>query len=57
MSEGAASLKGTSESVRISSEVKKRLQEYSRECKQPLRRILDQAISDYVQERLPKEEH
>jgi predicted transcriptional regulator len=57
MSEGTASLKETSESVRISSEVKKRLQKYSLQHKQPLRRILDQAISDYVRRRLSKEKH
>jgi len=55
MSEAVASSKGASESVRISSEVKKRLQEYSRQHNQPLRRTLDQAICIYVEERLPKE--
>lgn len=48
--------KGTSESVRISNEVKKRLQEYCRQHKQPIRRVLDKAICDYVQNRNLKEE-
>jgi predicted transcriptional regulator len=55
MNEAGASLKGVSESVRISSAVKKKLQEYSRQRKQPLRRIIDKAIYTYVQDRLEKE--
>lgn len=56
MSEAASSSKETSESVRISSEVKQRLQEYCRQHKQPIRRVLDKAICDYVQNRQLKEE-
>jgi|GEM_PF-6609915 len=56
MSEAASSSKETSESVRISSEVKQRLQEYCRQQKQPIRRVLDKAICDYVQNRQLKEE-
>ncbi|HNX52653.1 MAG TPA: hypothetical protein PLD51_08255 [Pontiellaceae bacterium] len=56
MSEAASSSKETSESVRISSEVKQRLQEYCRQHKQPIRRVLDKAICDYVQDRQLKEE-
>ena len=55
MSEADASLKGDSESVRISSEVKKRLQKYSRQHNQPLRRTLDQAIGVYISKQLSKE--
>jgi predicted transcriptional regulator len=55
MSGADANLKGASESVRISREVKKRLQDYSRQHNQPLRRILDQAIFIYVQKRRSKE--
>lgn len=51
MSKADASLEGSSESVRIAKEVKKRLQEYSRQRKQPLRRMLDRAVCVYVQER------
>ena len=51
MSEADTSLKGVSESVRISSKVKKRLQEYSRQRNQPLRQILDRAICVYVRRR------
>ncbi len=56
MSEAVISPKETSESVRISSEVKRRLQEYCRQQKQPIRRVLDKAICDYVQSRHLKEE-
>jgi predicted transcriptional regulator len=55
MSKAAASSKGASESIRISSEVKQRLQEYCRQRNQPLRRMLDRAIYAYVQERLNEE--
>lgn len=50
MSEFGARLKA-SESVRISSRVKKRLQEYSRLRNQPLRQILDKAICFYMRRR------
>lgn len=55
MSKATGSSKDSSESVRISSEVKQRLQEYCRQRNQPLRRILDRAIYTYVQERLKEE--
>lgn len=54
MSEADASLKGASESVRISSRVKKRLQEHCRRNSRPLRQVLDKAIDDYVHRRLTK---
>ena len=55
MSEAVIIPKETSESVRISSGVKRRLQEYCRQHKQPIRRVLDKAICDYVQNRHLKE--
>lgn len=55
MSEADASSGNASESVQISSEVKKRLQEYSRQHNQPLCRTLDKVIRVYVQMRLSKE--
>ncbi|MEI7851781.1 MAG: hypothetical protein WCH86_08105 [Kiritimatiellales bacterium] len=55
MSEADASSGNASESVQISSEVKKRLQEYSRQHNQPLGRTLDKVIRVYVQRRLSKE--
>jgi len=55
MSGAKASLKGVSESVRISSDVKKRLQKYSRQHKQPLRRTLDQAVNVYMKKQQAKE--
>jgi predicted transcriptional regulator len=57
MSKADASLKSGSESVRISREVKKRLQKYSRRYNQPLRRVLDKAIRIYVREQTGKELH
>ena len=55
MSEAPGNSKKASESVRISSEAKQRLQEYCRQRNQPLRRILDKAVYTYVQERLSRE--
>jgi hypothetical protein len=55
MNKAAAGSKEVSESVRISSAVKKRLQKYSRQHKQPIRRVLDKAICIYVREQRSKE--
>jgi predicted transcriptional regulator len=55
MSEEIASLKDGSESIRISKQVKRRLQAHCRQHNQSLRRMLDQAVSAYVQRRRLKE--
>jgi predicted transcriptional regulator len=55
MSKTGGSSGETSESVRISSEIKRKLQEYSRQQQRPLRRELDKAVEIYLREWTGKE--
>jgi predicted transcriptional regulator len=52
MSDGVTDLKGVSESVRISAQIKHRLKDHCRRTRQTLRSVLDAAVHEYVQEKI-----